>query len=487
MNPETLGVIQLLVLTLAIFIGFPTAFTLLGLGLVFGTLGIGWGPELFNLMAIRTFQVMTNDVLISIVLFVFMGYVLERSGVMDRLFHAILVASGPLPGSLALATVITCTIFAMATGIIGASVTIMGLLALPPMLRLRYDKRLATGSVAAGGTLGILIPPSVLLILYAANAGISIVKLYLAAFIPGFLLAGLYVLYILVRALLRPDLSPPLPKEERNYTVPQILGMLATGVLPISLLILAVLGSIVAGLAAPTEAAAMGALGALALSAAYRRLTWQALRESVYHSLRTSSTVLFLFVGSNIFSAVFARLGGFAGHRTVHYRPRTHRAPVPVADADRSVPPGLAPGVDGDHHHLHAALLAAGPGVRDRPHLAGRTGGGEPPDRLSEPAGGHGRLLHQGGGPAGRPPVRHLVGDDALPGSAAGGVAARVLLPATGPVAAQRPDPVAVGYCPPTSPCTSTGSRTGTGPCAAGRAGASRRNTAACSGGTTLM
>lgn len=310
MNPETLGVIQLLVLTLAIFIGFPTAFTLLGLGLVFGTLGIGWGPELFNLMAIRTFQVMTNDVLISIVLFVFMGYVLERSGVMDRLFHAILVASGPLPGSLALATVITCTIFAMATGIIGASVTIMGLLALPPMLRLRYDKRLATGSVAAGGTLGILIPPSVLLILYAANAGISIVKLYLAAFIPGFLLAGLYVIYILVRALLRPDLSPPLPKEERNYTVPQIFGMLATGVLPISLLILAVLGSIVAGLAAPTEAAAMGALGALVLSAAYRRLSWQALRESVYHSLRTSSTVLFLFVGSNIFSAVFARLGG---------------------------------------------------------------------------------------------------------------------------------------------------------------------------------
>jgi len=131
-NPETLGVIQLLVLTLAIFIGFPTAFTLLGLGLVFGTLGIGWGPELFNLMAIRTFQVMTNDVLISIVLFVFMGYVLERSGVMDRLFHAILVASGPLPGSLALATVITCTIFAMATGIIGASVTITGASAAGP-------------------------------------------------------------------------------------------------------------------------------------------------------------------------------------------------------------------------------------------------------------------------------------------------------------------------------------------------------------------
>jgi len=305
---ETLGMIQLGLLSLAIFIGFPTAFTLLALGFVFGY--VGFGRVVFDLMAVRTFQVMTNDVLISIVLFIFMGFVLERSGVMDRLFKSILVAAGPLRGSLALATVITCTIFAMATGIIGASVTIMGLLALPPMMRLGYDKRLSTGAVAAGGTLGILIPPSVLLILYAANGGISIVKLYLGAFVPGFLLATTYIVYIIIVTQLRPEAGPPLPKEERIYSFGQILMMLLTGLVPITLVILSVLGSIVAGLATPTEAASMGALGSLILSAAYRKLSWEVLKSAVFQAIRTSSMVLTLLVGSSIFSAVFARLGG---------------------------------------------------------------------------------------------------------------------------------------------------------------------------------
>ena len=308
MSNETLGMIQLGLLSLAIFIGFPTAFTLLALGFVFGY--VGFGHVVFDLMAVRAFQVMTNDVLISIVLFIFMGFVLERSGVMDRLFKSILVAAGPLRGSLALATVITCTIFAMATGIIGASVTIMGLLALPPMLRLAYDKRMSTGAVAAGGTLGILIPPSVLLILYAANGGISIVKLYLGAFVPGFLLAACYVLYIIIVTQVRPEAGPPLPKEERNYSLGQILMMLLTGLVPITLVILSVLGSIVAGLATPTEAASMGALGSLILSAAYRKLNWEVLKSAVFQAIRTSSMVLTLLVGSSIFSAVFARLGG---------------------------------------------------------------------------------------------------------------------------------------------------------------------------------
>jgi len=305
---ETLGMIQLGLLSLAIFIGFPTAFTLLALGFVFGY--VGFGRVVFDLMAVRTFQVMTNDVLISIVLFIFMGFVLERSGVMDRLFKSILVAAGPLRGSLALATVITCTIFAMATGIIGASVTIMGLLALPPMMRLGYDKRLSTGAVAAGGTLGILIPPSVLLILYAANGGVSIVKLYLGAFVPGFLLAATYIAYIVIATLVRPEAGPPLPKEERIYSPGQILMMLLTGLVPITLVILSVLGSIVAGLATPTEAASMGALGSLILSAAYRKLNWEVLKSAVFQAIRTSSMVLTLLVGSSIFSAVFARLGG---------------------------------------------------------------------------------------------------------------------------------------------------------------------------------
>lgn len=180
-STEALGLIQLGLLVFAIFIGFPTSFTLLALGFVFGY--IGFGRLVFDLMAFRAFAVMTNDVLIPIVLFIFMGYVLERAGVLDRLFRTILVASGRLRGSLAIATLITCAIFAMSTGIIGASVTIMGLLALPPMMRLGYNKQLATGTITAGGTLGILIPPSVLLILYAANAGVSIVKLYAAAFV----------------------------------------------------------------------------------------------------------------------------------------------------------------------------------------------------------------------------------------------------------------------------------------------------------------
>jgi tripartite ATP-independent transporter DctM subunit len=308
MTPETLGIVMLGLLVFAIFIGFPTAFTLLALGFVFGYLG--FGRLVFDLMAFRAFAVMTNDVLIPIVLFIFMGYMLERAGVLDRLFKTILIASGPLRGSLAIATLITCTIFAMSTGIIGASVTIMGLLALPPMMRLGYNKQLATGAVTAGGTLGILIPPSVLLILYAANAGVSIVRLYAAAFLPGFLLAGLYLAYVIAVTLVKPEAGPPLPKEERAFPLAQILAMVASSILPIALLIGAVLGSIAFGLAAPTEASAMGALGALALAAAYRKLNLANLKEAVFQSARTSSMVLTLLVGSSIFSAVFARLGG---------------------------------------------------------------------------------------------------------------------------------------------------------------------------------
>lgn len=308
MSSETLGILQLALLVFAIFIGFPTAFTLLALGFVFGY--IGFGRLVFDLMAFRAFAVMTNDVLIPIVLFIFMGYMLERAGVLDRLFRTILVASGALRGSLAIATLITCTIFAMSTGIIGASVTIMGLLALPAMMRLGYDKQLATGVVTAGGTLGILIPPSVLLILYAANAGVSIVKLYAAAFVPGFMLTGLYLLYVVIVTLVKPGAGPPLPKEERDFPAGQILVMVASSILPIALLIGAVLGSIVFGLAAPTEASALGALGALALAAAYRKLNLTNLKEAVFQSARTSSMVLTLLVGSSVFSAVFARLGG---------------------------------------------------------------------------------------------------------------------------------------------------------------------------------
>jgi len=294
----------------AILIGFPTAFTLMALGIIFGF--IGFGPLVFNLLVQRTYAVMTSDVLIAVPLFLFMGYIIERAGTLDRLFRSIQLALGPIRGSLLLATLITCTIFATATGIVGASVTLMGLLALPAMMRARYNVELSTGVIAAGGTLGILIPPSVLLILYGAVAGVSVPRLYAGAFLPGLMLSSLYLLYILTRVYSNEKLAPPLPAEERQFPVALILRSLLTSFLPLTLLIGAVLGSILIGLATPTEAAALGALGGILLAAAYGKLNLQTLKESVFLTARASAMVLWLLVGSSLFAGVFARLGGAA-------------------------------------------------------------------------------------------------------------------------------------------------------------------------------
>jgi tripartite ATP-independent transporter DctM subunit len=258
----------------------------------------------------KAFEVTTNDVLTAVPLFLFMGYVVERANILDRLFHSIQVAAKNVPGSLAVATLITCAMFATATGIVGAVVTLMGLLALPAMLRAGYDKKLATGVVCAGGCLGILIPPSILLIVYAATAGISAVRLYAAAMIPGFLLAGLYIIYVIVRATLNPALCPKLPKEETDVPLAQVFWALLTSFLPLALLIVAVLGAILFGLATPSEAAGVGALGALVLAAGYRQLDFQRVQESVYLTARATAMVCFLFIGSWTFSSVFAYLGG---------------------------------------------------------------------------------------------------------------------------------------------------------------------------------
>ena len=310
MSPELLGLIQLGLLCVAILIGFPTAFTLMALGIIFGF--IGFGPLVFNLLVQRTYAVMTSDVLIAVPLFLFMGYIIERAGTLDRLFRSIQLALGPIRGSLLLATLITCTIFATATGIVGASVTLMGLLALPAMMRARYNVELSTGVIAAGGTLGILIPPSVLLILYGAVAGVSVPRLYAGAFLPGLMLSSLYLLYILTRVYSNEKLAPPLPAEERQFPVALILRSLLTSFLPLTLLIGAVLGSILIGLATPTEAAALGALGGILLAAAYGKLNLQTLKESVFLTARASAMVLWLLVGSSLFAGVFARLGGAA-------------------------------------------------------------------------------------------------------------------------------------------------------------------------------
>ena len=310
MSEPILGVIMLCLLCAAILIGFPTAFTLMALGVIFGYLG--FGGLVFDLLVQRAFAVMTNDVLVAVPLFVFMGYIIERAGTLTRLFYSIQLALGPIRGSLLIATLATCTVFATATGIVGASVTLIGLLALPAMLKARYETEISTGTIAAGGTLGILIPPSVLLILYGAVAGVSVPRLYAGAFLPGLMLSSLYLIYILARVYSDPKIAPPLPAEERNVPVGTVLRQLVTSFFPLTLLIAAVLGSILAGIATPTEAAALGAIGGLLLAAVYRTLTFENVKESVYLTARTTAMVGWLFVGSSLFAAVFARLGGSA-------------------------------------------------------------------------------------------------------------------------------------------------------------------------------
>ena len=313
MTDPQLGVLMLVMFVGLIMLGFPIAFTLMAMGVGFAFLAFdgNWEPVM-SLLVQRTWSVMTNDILISVPLFVFMGYVIERANILDRLFRSIQLAAGGLPGSLAVATLITCALFATATGIVGAVVTLMGLLAFPAMLRNGYDVRLSAGVVCAGGCLGILIPPSIMLILYGATAGVSPVQLYAGALFPGLMLAGLYILYVMARAMLNPKLAPPMPKEERNVPFATVLVELLKSFMPLALLIMAVLGAIMFGLATPSEAAAIGALGALVLAAAYRSLSFEKLKESVYLTARTSAMVGWLFVGSFTFSAVFAILGGDA-------------------------------------------------------------------------------------------------------------------------------------------------------------------------------
>ena len=241
-------------------------------------------PEsIFVLLVPKAFEVMSNDVLTAVPLFLFMGYVVERANILDRLFHSLQISMKNIPGALAVATLVTCAMFATATGIVGAVVTLMGLLAFPAMLRAGYDVKLSAGVVCAGGCLGILIPPSILLIVYAATAGVSAVKLYAAAFIPGFMLTGLYVGYVILRAMLNPSLAPKLPKEQTDVPFGQVMWALLTSFLPLALLIICVLGAILFGLATPSEAAGVGALGGLVLAAAYGALQLRVCcRESVY-------------------------------------------------------------------------------------------------------------------------------------------------------------------------------------------------------------
>ena len=302
-----IGLVMLVVMIGAIFIGIQISFTLLFLALTFGYFSLG--RVVFDLAYFQTIGMMEEELLAAVPLFIFMGFITEQAGLMERLFSALRMVLAPVRGSLFIVVILTSTVFAMATGIVGAAVTVLGIMAGPIMIKTRYDPVLSAGAITAGGTLGILIPPSVMLIVMGPVLGVSVADLYAAAFGPGFLLAGLYLVYLMGRSFINPRLGPPVPKEERVTSIYAILREVVIGVLPLALLIAATLGSILAGLATPTEASGVGALGALILAVIYRRLTFAGLKQAVISATTTSSMVLLLAVTSNIFGAVFARMG----------------------------------------------------------------------------------------------------------------------------------------------------------------------------------
>jgi tripartite ATP-independent transporter DctM subunit len=300
-------VLLLVALIFGIFAGFPIAFTLIILSVVFGY--IGFGDTVFYLMVLQTIGLMKEETLAAVPLFIFMGHVLEKAGLMERLFNAFRLILAPVRGALYLGVLLTATLFATATGIIGASVTVMGMMAAPAMMRAGYDPKLSAGSIAAGGTLGILIPPSVMLVVMGPVVGVSIIKLFAATVFPGLLLAGLYIGYTMIRSFINPSLGPPLPRDQWATSGWQIAREFFSGIIPLTVVMFAALGSIIFGLATPTEAAAMGATGSLALMIAYGRFSFRAVWDACRNTLETSSLVLFLAVASNIYGAVFTRLG----------------------------------------------------------------------------------------------------------------------------------------------------------------------------------
>lgn len=307
-SPEVLLLILFAGLIGGLTAGFPVAFVMLGISFIVGFLGIG--PGFYHMMVLRVFETMQNYILAAIILFVYMGIMLERSGAAEKLFSSVHLVLGGLKGGLALAVVVACTIMAAATGIMGAPVIIMGLFALPQMLAKGYHPALSCGTICAGGTLGILIPPSIMLIVYGPMAGVSVGKLFMAAIIPGLLLSVLYALYILLRCWLRPELGPPLPAEQRNLPVTQKLWTVATSMLPTLLLILAVLGTIFFGVAAPTEAAAVGAFVSVILAAFYGKLDGKTLKESFYQTMVVSSMILLIVAAAFVFTGTFMLVGG---------------------------------------------------------------------------------------------------------------------------------------------------------------------------------
>lgn len=290
----------------ALLLGIPLAFALGGVAMVF-TFSL-WGPDALYVIAPRFLATMTKWLLVAVPLFVFMGITLERSGIADDLYGTIYTWMGPVKGGLAMGTVLACTIFAAMAGLSGAVIASVGVVALPAMFKRNYDKRIAVGCIAAGGALGVLIPPSVLMILYAMCAGESVGRMFLGGVFPGLLFSTIFCVYIGVRCLFQPQLGPVLPKEQRPNWREKFISLRAV-ILPI-LLIVAVLGSIFSGLATPTEAAGVGAAGGLICAAIYRRLNWQTLKETCYRTLRLNCMILWIAVGAMCFITVYSAIEG---------------------------------------------------------------------------------------------------------------------------------------------------------------------------------
>ncbi|MCP4162465.1 MAG: TRAP transporter large permease subunit [Deltaproteobacteria bacterium] len=314
-TPEFLTVAMFATLIFAILLGHPLAYTLAAVATLFGLIDYGLDVVgLFDLFANNTWGLMNNYTLVAIPLFIMMAQLLDRSKVSDKLFEALYVVLGSVKGGLGLAVVVVCTVFAATTGIIGASVVAMGLLATPALLKKGYQKELTSGIICASGTLGILIPPSIMMVIYGGLTGMketSVGNLFAGAIFPGILLAGMYFLYIFIRCNINPDLGPPITKEESSqYTTAQKLTMTATSLVPPLGLILAVMGTILAGIATPTEAAALGAGGAAILAFFNKKLNWQVIKESSWSTLQTTSMVMMLFIGGKFFSTVFLSMGG---------------------------------------------------------------------------------------------------------------------------------------------------------------------------------
>ena len=306
-SPEIIGAIMIGCMLFAIFVGFPISFTLIFLGLVFGYWG--FGKLVFYLMTLQFNMIMTENTLAAVPLFIFMGILMEQAGLMERLFNAVQLMLSKTRGALFYAVMFVSTIFAAATGIVGASVTILGIMAGKTMIRTGYDTRLSAGLICAGGTLGILIPPSIMLVVMGPVLEIPVTDLFAAAIMPGILLACLYAAYTTLRCYLNPKLGPVLPVNEQPTNMAKVWYEFIMGLIPPAGLVFFALGSILFGLATPTEGAGMGAFGAILLALVYKKLTLPGLKDALLKTLEITALIMFLVAASNFFGAVFSKLG----------------------------------------------------------------------------------------------------------------------------------------------------------------------------------